>query len=246
MYDIPSSLEVDRFRAAWNSVANAHDILRTRIIRTPLGTFNVVLKSGLDWRTESSLEGYLKEDRIAIMSLGDRLQRFCIVNDDHLGKQFFVFTAQHSSYDAWSLYLLTKDRDHAYHHGVSAATGPKFNQYIRPVIQDSYKSAAKAFWQSHLAGTKSKPLVVVPEGHRVFPDSMFKRDFKLSKRPESGVTTSTMIEVAWAIVISRAIKEEDVVLDILRHGRNAHLPGVMDLTVSQVLCFLSSYSRLFQ
>jgi aryl carrier-like protein len=229
VYDVPPSLDVDRFRAAWSAVANAHDILRTRIIRTPSGTFNVVLKKGLDWRAESSLEAYLKEDRLAIMSLGDRLQRFCIVKDDYLRKQFFVFTANHSSYDAWSLYLLMKDRDHAYHHGVSNATGPKFNQYIRPLIQEAYKSAAKTFWKSYLAGTKSKPLIVVPEGHQTFADSMSKRDFKLLKRPESGVTTSTMIEVAWAIVISRAIKEEDVVLDILRHGRNAPLPGVMDL-----------------
>jgi aryl carrier-like protein len=228
VYDIPASLDVGRFRAAWDAVANAHDILRTRIIRTPSGTFNVVLKTGLDWRTESSLEAYLKEDRDAIMGLGDRLQRFCIVNDDHLRRQFFVFTAQHSSYDAWSLYLLTKDRDHAYHHGVSTATGPKFSQYIKPVIQDSYKSAARTFWESHLAGTNSKPLVVVPEGHRVFPDSMFKRDFKLLRGQETNVTTSTMIEVAWAIVYSRAINEEDVVLDILRHGRNAPLPGVME------------------
>jgi aryl carrier-like protein len=229
VYDVPASLDLDRFRGAWDSVAKAHDILRTRIISTPSGYFNVVLKTGLEWRTETSLEEYLKEDRIAIMGFGDRLQRFCIVSDDYLGKQFFVFTAQHSSYDAWSLYLLTKDRDYAYHYGLSAAGGPNFNQYIKPLIQTAYKDAASSFWQSHLAGTKTKPLIVVPEGHRVFPDSMFKRDFKLSKRHGSTVTTSTMIEVAWAIVFSRAMKEQDVVLDVLRHGRNAALPGVMEL-----------------
>ena len=234
VYDVPASLDLDRFREAWNSVANAHDVLRTRIIRTPSGYFNVALKTGLEWRAESSLEAYLKEDRMAIMGLGDRLQRFCIVKDEYLGKTFFVFTAQHSSYDAWSLYLLTKDRDHAYHYGVPAGAGPNFNQYIKPLIQDSYKNAARAFWQSHLAGTKSKPLIIVPEGHRAFPDSMWKRDFKLSKPKRAGVTTSTMIEVAWAIVFSRALGEEDVVLDILRHGRNAPLPGVMDLTAPTI------------
>jgi amino acid adenylation domain-containing protein len=241
VYDIPASLDLERFRGAWNSVATSHDILRTRIISTLSGYFNVVLKTGLEWRTESSLEAYLKEDRVAIMGFGDRLQRFCIVNDGYLERQFFVFTAQHSSYDAWSLYLLTKDRDHAYHHGVSAAAGPNFNQYIKPIIQDSYKSAAGAFWQSHLARTKSKPLIVVPEGHCVFPDSMFKRDFKLLKRHGSTVTTSTMIEVAWAIVFSRFIQQADVVLDVLRHGRNAPLPGVMDLiapTITAVPFFI--------
>ena len=234
VYDVPASLDVGRFKTAWNVVASAHDILRTRIIRTSSGTFDVVLRTGLDWQTESSLETYLKKDREAIMSLGDRLQRFCIVNDDYLGRQFFVFTAQHSSYDAWSLYLLMKDRDHAYLHGASAASTPNFNQYIKPVIQDSYIAAAHKFWKSHMARTKSKPLVVVPEGHTVFADSMFKRDFKLSRRPESDVTTSTMIEVAWAIVYSKAVNEEDVVLDILRHGRNAPLPGVMDLTAPTI------------
>ncbi|KAG0648717.1 Nonribosomal peptide synthetase [Hyphodiscus hymeniophilus] len=234
VYDIPASLDVDRLRNAWNAVTEAHDVLRTRIIRTPAGTFNVVLRTGLDWRNESSLEAYLEEDREAIMSLGDRLQRFCIIKDDYLGREFFVFTAQHSSYDAWSLYLLMKDRDHAYHHGASAANTPNFSSYIKPVIQDAYRDVAREFWRSHMAGTKSKPLVVVPEGHQTFADSMLKRDFKLSKRQESSVTTSTMIEVAWAIVYSRAINEEDVVLDILRHGRNAPLPGVMDLTAPTI------------
>ena len=227
---MPDCVDLETFCAAWNTIISAHDILRTRIIRTPIGYFNVIVEGGLQWRTESSLEAYLDEDRKAIIGYGDPLQRLCIVNDAYLNQRFFVFSAQHSSYDAWSLYLLFKDRDYAYHNGNSTMASPNFNRYVKSVTGDSYKVAATKFWQSHLAGTVSKPLWDVPEGYKLFPDSLLKREFVLPKPQGSSVTISTMIEVAWAIVFSRTLGEYDVVLDILRHGRNNPLPGVMNLS----------------
>ncbi|MCJ1390874.1 hypothetical protein MMC18_003735 [Xylographa bjoerkii] len=228
VYSLPISLDLDRFRAAWEAVEAAHAILRTCIIHTASGYYQVSMKSGISWREHTSLKSYLEADRSDIIGLGERLQRFCIIDDKALGKRFFVFTMQHSSYDGWSLYLLFRDLDHAYHHGRVTNSGPKFNRFIK-TLSDIDKSAAHTFWQSHLADSVSEPLFHISPGHRIFPDSMLKRYITLSRTHRSTITISTMIEVAWALVFSRTLACDDIVLDILRAGRTAPVLFIEDL-----------------
>lgn len=228
VYSLPVSLDLSRFRAAWEAVAANHAILRTRIIRTSVGFLQVVTKDRVNWRKETSLKTYLENDRSEIIGLGDQLQRFCIVEDENLDGRYFVFTAQHSSYDGWSLYLLFEDLNYAYQHGISAASGAQFNMFIKTLAAYD-KNAASSFWQSHLAGSVSKPLFLVPENHRICPDTQWKREIPLSRTQGSHITVSTMIEVAWAIVFSRTFEHKDVILDILRAGRTSPVPGIEEL-----------------
>ncbi|MCJ1285740.1 hypothetical protein MMC26_005081 [Xylographa opegraphella] len=228
VYFLPVFLDLDRFRAAWEAVEATHDILRTCIIHTISGYYQVTMASGIAWRKHTSLKCYLEADRSAIIGLGERLQRFCIVDDEALRKRFFVFTMQHSSYDGWSLYLLFKHLDHAYHHGRAITSPPKFNHFIKS-LHDMDKPAAHKFWQSHLANVVSAPLFPIPSNHRIFPDSMLKRYITLSRTHSSSITISTKIEVAWALVFSRTLACADVVLDILRAGRSASVPFIEDL-----------------
>ncbi|MCJ1432601.1 hypothetical protein MMC27_001958 [Xylographa pallens] len=228
VYSLPVSVDLDRFRSAWEAVEAAHAILRTCIIHTASEYYQVLLKSGIPWREHTSLRRYLEADRADIIGLGERLQRFCIVDDKPLGKRFFVFTMQHSSYDGWSLYLLFKDLDHAYHYGRATTTGPKFNCFIK-TLWDTDKPAAHKFWQAHLADAVSRPLFPIASNHRIFPDSMLKRYITLSRTYSSSITVSTKIEVAWALVFSRTLACADIVLDILRAGRSAPVPFIEDL-----------------
>ena len=228
VYSLPASLDMSRFYAAWEAVFVACTILRTRIIHTSSGYFQVVMRDSIEWSKETSLDSYLKADRPKTIGLGQRLQRYCVIEDNILEGKYFVWTAQHSSYDGWSLYVLFKELGHAYHHGFSAAKGAKFNQYIK-TLKDMDQDAASTFWQSQMAGTFSKPLFVVPDGHQIFPNTQWKREITLSKLQKSSITISTMIEVAWALVFSRALKCEDIILDILRAGRTIPLPGIEEL-----------------
>ena len=228
VYSLPATVDLDRFRSAWEAVEAAHPILRTCMIHTASEYYQVSLKSGIPWQEHASLGLYLEADRADIIGLGERLQRFCIVDDKALGKRFFVFTMQHSSYDGWSLYLLFKDLDHAHHYGRATTTGPKFNHFIK-TLRDMDKPAAHKFWQAHLARAVSKPLFPIPSNHRIFPDSMLKRHITLSRTHSSSITVSTKIEVAWALVFSRTLVCADIVLDILRAGRNAPVPFIEEL-----------------
>ncbi|MCJ1399311.1 hypothetical protein MMC11_002513 [Xylographa trunciseda] len=228
VYSLPLSLDLDSFRAAWGAVEAAHAILRTCIIQTTSGYYQVLMKSGIPWRAHASLKSYLEADRADIIGLGERLQRFCVIDDKALGKRFFVFTMQHSSYDGWSLYLLFRDLDHAYQHGRATTSGPKFNSFLK-TISNMDKPAAHTFWESHLSHSVSVPLFPIPPQHRIFPDSMLQRYITLSRTHGSTITISTMIEVAWALVFSRTLACADIVLDILRAGRTAPVPFIEDL-----------------
>lgn len=228
VYSLPASLDLNRFCAAWEAITGCHSILRTRIIRTSYAYLQVVVKGGVKWERETSLEQYLLRDRESLIGLDDRLQRFCIIEDNSLERRYLVFTAQHSSYDGWSLHLLFEDLGYAYKNGSSRASGAKFNQFIK-VLTDSDAHAASRFWQSQLAGVHSKPLFVVPENHRIFPDTQWKRKIKLLATQGSSITISTMIEVAWSIVFARTLGCIDIVLDILRAGRTTPVPGIEDL-----------------
>ena len=228
VYYLPASLNLSRFCAAWEAVVASHAMLRTRIIHTSNEYLQVVVKTGIEWRQETSLASYLDRDRCEVIGLGESLQRFCIVEDDSLEAKYFVWTAQHASYDGWSLYLLFQDLDHAYQHGVSKASGVKFNQFIKTAITCD-KNAASAFWQTQLAGPAPKPLFVVPEHHQIFPDTMWKRRIRLSMTQRSQITISTMIEVSWSLVFAQTLGCHHVVLDILRAGRTTPIHGLENL-----------------
>jgi len=226
VYSLSPSVDLDRFRTAWEIVAAAHEILRTRIIRAPQGLFQVIINQTLTWRTETSLSTYLSADRAFLIGFGEPLQRFCVIEDPVLEQGFFIFTAQHSSYDGWSLHLLHQALRHAYTHLLLLAP-VKFAPFIRNLLATPLP-AAYAFWTAHLAATDSKPLFLLPPGHKIHPNALYKCWIPLSK-PPGGITLSTMIKVSFALVISRYLDCGDIVLDILRAGRTAPVVGIEDL-----------------
>jgi hypothetical protein len=93
---------------------------------------------------------------------------------------------------------------------------------MKPLCAPSYNDVASSYWKSKLNGAISKPLVAIPKGHKVCPDSLRKREIPFQRNPKATVTVSSMIEAAWVIVFSQY-------LDVLVHGRNTPLPGIIDL-----------------
>ncbi|MCJ1410507.1 hypothetical protein MMC19_004592 [Ptychographa xylographoides] len=228
VYSLPETIDVNRYCAAWEAVAASHGILRTRAIRNGTGYLQVLTKGPLNWRKEKSLKAYVTAERHATIGFGEPLMRFAIVEDDTMGGRFFVHTAQHCSYDGWSLYLLNKDVDHAYYNGSSTSLGAKYNRFIKTLINTDMNAASR-YWQNHLAGAHSRPFILVPEGYRVNPDSLSKRHIPLSRSRKSNITISTVIEVAWAIVFSRILDCPDIIFDILRAGRTTPVPDIDEM-----------------
>ncbi|KAG4444329.1 hypothetical protein IFR05_000203 [Cadophora sp. M221] len=87
-YSIPPCLDLNRFQDVWNMAVQRHPVLRTRLIHTPSGIFQVVLKSckPAKWNIDTDLTEYLLNDQVDYMTFGEELLRLGIVKSEDSNK----------------------------------------------------------------------------------------------------------------------------------------------------------------
>lgn len=233
VFHLPPHMDVARLKSSWNTISARNTILRTRLVQIADGrNFQVVMKGELEWQRETSLERFLEKDKADYIGNGDFITRFAIVTDQRSGKLFFVWSGSHACYDGTAVPMLYADLEYAFRNEASPNRGLKFNQFIKHTVL-AEQTPAESFWRTYLAGSKSctpsKPFCVVPASHKVLADVNLARKFSLRKTQMSGITVSTMAEVAMAIVFSRHLQSEEVVFSQYRTGRNVPLPGVEEM-----------------
>jgi aryl carrier-like protein len=229
VYSVPPTLDLERFRAIWNAAIHRHETLRTRLIKTSSGIFQVVLKEPepFRWKEASNLKRYLQQDRSDNMTFGDRLLRLAIVSAD-MGERFFVMTTQHLIYDAFARSMLLAELETAYSQGFPHTPLPKMNQFIK-YITEADKAAAVDFWTSNLAGAVTQPFLNIPEQPVVLNQTEKTLLMDIPKFHGLEVTLPTMIEVAGALAIAHQLGCPDVILYSDRSGRNLPVEGIQDL-----------------
>lgn len=130
VFSLAASVDVDRFKAAWQTMANSAPILRTRIVMGErLDSIQVVIRGDLLWQQSTSLETYLDEDRTSPMMHGQPLNRIGLIRQSS-GEVFFVWTAHHSTYDGWSIDLTLQQLAEIYLHNTSPRPVP-YTRFIR-------------------------------------------------------------------------------------------------------------------
>ena len=232
-YSIPSSIDLDRFRAVWDRAVQRHPVLRTRLIHTSAGIFQAVIKAAkpLSWHSGGNLDEYLESDQIDYMTFGQDLLRLGIVQNQASNERFFVFTAQHVIYDAFMRSMLFKEVEAAYFDDFPKTPLPKMNKFIK-YITETEKDAATKFWTTYLEGSETKPLlnIVDKPGTLVVSERrMTTESAKLSDHSLSEVSLPTIIEVASALAVAREMECSDVVFYSDRSGRNLPVDGIQDL-----------------
>ncbi|KAF4629796.1 hypothetical protein G7Y89_g8347 [Cudoniella acicularis] len=230
VYSVPPSVDLGRFRGVWNSAVHRHPTLRTRLVNTYAGIFQVVVKEfePQKWSHSTDLEQYLQKDKSNNMTFGFRLLRLAIVEQSDTDERYFVITIHHSIYDAFARSMLFKEVDEAYFQGFPDTPLPKMNQFIK-YITGADKKAAIDFWTSHLDGIITKPLLAVAERFTVFnhTEKTMTMDIPILRGSES--TLPTMIEVASGLAIAHRLDCPDVIFYSDRSGRNLPVEGIEDL-----------------
>jgi len=226
VFSLPKSLDLKRFRAAWNLLVRSTPILRTRLIRTAFGIFQVSISEPPKWRKARSLGRYLQKDKLRAIGFGDRLVNLCTVE---IGpeERYFVWSANHAAYDAWMLDRLFKGLEFTYLHGYPASNPISPAPFIK-YFGDCDKVAALNFWASHLKGALPTKWSV-PENCRTLEITERVKTFSLPKFQRSDSTLSTLIYVAWALVFARALKSDDIVINHSNSGRDVPIPGIEDI-----------------
>ncbi|MEO1576131.1 MAG: condensation domain-containing protein, partial [Pseudomonadota bacterium] len=111
-FDVPSDLDVEHFRTAWQDIAQAHAVFRTQFVGEALHQavlttvklpWSIRVRSADGEMTEPEFQALLQDDRQAGFTL-DRapLMRFHLVDTPQRRKRF-VWTSHHALLDGWSV-----------------------------------------------------------------------------------------------------------------------------------------------
>ena len=227
IYDVPHSVDLVKFRNAWDLTTQQQPILRTRVLYTTHGTYQAVVKHPIEWHIKDDLHEYLKTDRDHPINAGERMARFALVSGKGESRGRFVLTLHHSIYDQWSLNLLWESVFRCYN-SLSVMTTLPFAGFIKYILS-SDKDQAKDYWRTQLEGASLTKFPDVGYGYQPMTSSLLKLPDTChlpQAKVQSGYTTSTLLRAAWSLVVAKYTSTDDVTFGVIANGRTAPVDGI--------------------
>ncbi len=240
------SLDPARLRAAWESATRRHESLRLRFDwsgREPrqfVGD-NIAFPWTAGALREDELPDFLHADRFTPFDLSAApLMRFTLLrisaNDWRL-----IWTFHHLLLDGRSIVRVVHEVFADYDGGSAVSTGacvPLRDFASRHTSIDHTESLP--FWKEHLRGIHAPNAVVIgnlgilaPGPEQREADHFLSLDSTAALRvlaEKSGVTQNTLIQAAWALLISRYTGEESVIFGATRACRHSAGEAAADIT----------------
>jgi acyl carrier protein len=256
IFKLTGPLDEAKYRAAWMRTVECNPILRTSVNWTefavPVQVVSrevVVPFNSNDLRPrslsecEQYLQKFLESDRddgfdleraplfrLALLRFGD--SEHCLVLSYH-----------HLLLDAWSLFIIISQVRHFYESGREDASerfkqhAKGFRQYAAS-LEKSHNAAAEAFWRRYMDGLASDTRLSVrqdmsagsakqhAERRLEIPAATYRtlREFSLRHR----LTLNTLVQAAWALMVSHRCETTDVVYGITITNRPSHIEHVED------------------
>ncbi|MFH7596340.1 amino acid adenylation domain-containing protein [Streptomyces racemochromogenes] len=250
LLDLDGPLDAARLRAAADTVLERHANLRAGFLRRATGEPAQVVRRGVraPWQ-ETDLSGLgesertaavdalLAEDRATRFDLArPPLLRFTLIRTGPLSHRLLL-TYHHIVMDGWSWPVLVRELL-ALHHADDAPLGPvtPYSAFLNR-LHGRDTAAAQDAWTRALdglpGGTRTAPVspppgTVPPDRVETYlPESLTERLGALARAHR--ITSGTLLQGAWALLLGRQIRSEDVVFGAIVSGRDPELPGVADI-----------------
>ncbi|HZI20316.1 MAG TPA: condensation domain-containing protein, partial [Pyrinomonadaceae bacterium] len=248
-------LDVEAFRRACQAVVDRHAVLRTAFVGESQGELmQVVVKRVklpfelLDWRGLSEPE---QQSRLEELQQADRAEGFKLARAPlmrlrliRLGGELhhFVWSHHHLLLDGWSVPLVMREvlgGYEAFRRGGEPGWVPArpFRDYIA-WLQRQDAGAARAYWERTLEGVGGATRLGLGAAQGTGRAGAGERRLRLA--PEESeqvrraaqamqVTVNTLVQGAWALLLSRLSGEREVVYGVTVSGRPAELEGVAEM-----------------
>jgi amino acid adenylation domain-containing protein/non-ribosomal peptide synthase protein (TIGR01720 family) len=249
---LPERIDARRLEMAWQWLVRRHDILRMKFVWEGNETQQEVLpevtvpfvvheKRGLSEKAKAEqLKEFLRTDRVRGFDLGEapmlRLAMF------QWGEESFslVWTFHHALLDGRSYPVLLREVFEAYADLRSGAISQRpepfpYRRYIEWLQEENF-DAAEVFWKKLLSGfTAATPLVV---DRQSAPDTETYQQGEVWEQLHASVTTAlrklakthdltlnSVVMGAWAILLHKYSREEDIVFAATRAARKSSVPN---------------------
>ena len=255
IWQIASPVNSDAFATAWQLITDRHAALRTGFSAKRSGIpLQVVYRKinmplvKQDW---SDLANQQQAQRLQDFLANDRAQRFDLQHPPlmrlHLFKleersHTFVWTYHHIAIDGWSIPVIMSELMEAYQSFAAdrvpaLGTVRPFRDYVEWLCQQQYTSA-EGFWRDSLAGLTAPtelPAAKLAYNPTLGLGTYVKQSFSLNHEAtdrlrefarKHRLTTSTLMQGAWSILLSRYTGEEQIIFGATTSGRPAELKNV--------------------
>jgi amino acid adenylation domain-containing protein/non-ribosomal peptide synthase protein (TIGR01720 family) len=271
-FRLSGGVHVDALKTAWQQVIAHHPILRTAFawegLERPVQI--VRLQVDLPWIAEDWRDRTpdAQEQRLSSLLAEDRIRGFDVTQAPllrlallRLGDDIYqvVFSYHHLLLDGWAMPLVFKDLLAFYEAACEGKTlhlepSPPYRDYIAWLgRQDAGR--IEAFWREVLRGFRAPTSLSVA---RALPPASEHhgeyrvQDGRLPERPMAalvevarahGLTVNALLQGAWALLLARYSREEDVVFGGIVSGRSAGIEG-MDAMVGLFINTLPVRARV--
>ncbi len=245
-------LNVTMFERAWRSVIDRHPILRTAFVWTGLAKPHQVVGCKVaphlaieDWRGFSSIE---QLTRFEVFAQADRRQGFIPSRAPLMrltllrladNRYRFIWSHHHLLLDGWSVFMILKEVADFYQSGVKGhdlnlKSARPFSDYIG-WLQQQDSSRAEMFWRRILNGFTQPVKLGMSESNAEEQGQKIGQSIKLLPATldrlhvlarSHHLTLNTLIQGAWALIISHISRRKDLVFGTTVSGRPVSLAGV--------------------
>lgn len=255
---LPEALDLPRLRQAWDAIVARHATLRTQFESTEQGipVQRIVPEAALPWefldwrgqdktRQQQALESFLKVDRHRgfVMNRAP-LMRLTLIRTAEDGYEL-VWTFHHILMDGRSFPIVLGEVFELYDGTPDAAAdtpAPRrpYSDYIHWLeAQDWTKS--EQYWRNQLDGVLSPtplaagaPPAVPPAPEDRQSDENIVLDAAntgalRALAAELGVTLNTVVQAAWALLLSRYSGDGEVIFGVVRACRKSSIEGASDM-----------------
>ncbi|SFL84947.1 non-ribosomal peptide synthetase [Nitrosomonas communis] len=248
-------IDVEAMIEAWQMIVDRHEVLRTSFVWENMDKPMQVVHSKVnvkfemhDLRTHRDWEQKIKVRELLAADRNKGFNLSCApLFRLHLAQRsersyYLVFTHHHLLLDGWSIPILLNEVRSLYQailrkHEISLPQPKPFRLYIQWLRKQKLDSEKK-FWQEYLKGFKQPtPLPYDLGPHRQVGYPLKFQEWSLEvKDPlfttlkttarNCHVTLNTLIQAAWAILLSRYSEQENVVFGCLLSGRSSAMNGI--------------------
>ncbi|KAL3595953.1 Nonribosomal peptide synthetase 4 disrupted by TE [Fusarium poae] len=234
VFEVPSSIDIEDLKIAWQRTIDHVDILRSRIVNAKsLKSYQAILAPHeIDWECYSTLESSAHTRPIPDRN-GGVLARHAIVDSSSADMRYFVWTVHHALYDAWSMPSILKLFSDFYRRMstlppvVPYANFANFAKYLA----ETDGQASDEFWKARFQDASLVshfPTTIATDEEP--SHALLHYTVQYSKDSLGiDITIPTIVRAAWALLLATQTGSDDVGFGETLSGRDIALDHVEDI-----------------